>query len=87
VTQLVLSRVKPASLVTKASTAALLWFIAAYRRYLSPLTPPSCRFYPSCSAYAEQAIRRYGPWRGGVMAVKRLARCHPWNPGGYDPVP
>ena len=82
-----LSHERLASLLTRASAALLLWLLAAYRRYISPLKAPSCRFHPTCSAYAEQAIRRYGPWRGGLMAVKRVARCHPWHAGGYDPVP
>lgn len=82
-----LSLERRASLVTRASASVLLWAIAAYRRFVSPLKPPACRFHPTCSAYAEQAVRRYGPWRGGLMAVRRVARCHPWHPGGYDPVP
>ncbi|NPV08975.1 MAG: membrane protein insertion efficiency factor YidD [Anaerolineae bacterium] len=81
------SHARPASWVTGASRALLLNLIALYRRFVSPALPPSCRFYPSCSLYAEQAITRYGPWRGTSLALKRLSRCHPWNPGGYDPVP
>jgi hypothetical protein len=61
--------------------------IKAYRKVVSPLLPPNCRFTPTCSAYAITAIERYGVIRGGWLAVKRLARCHPWNPGGADPVP
>lgn len=61
--------------------------IKAYRRVVSPLLPPRCRFTPTCSAYAITAIERYGVIRGGWLAVKRIARCHPWNPGGADPVP
>lgn len=76
-----------ASWLTRVSARFLLWVIGAYRRFISPHTAPSCRFYPSCSAYAEQAVKRYGPWRGGIMAIRRVARCHPWNPGGYDPLP
>lgn len=53
----------------------------------SRMTPPRCRFYPSCSHYAVEALQRHGPWRGTGLALKRLGRCHPWNPGGYDPVP
>ena len=60
--------------------------IAAYRMLISPLKPPTCRFYPSCSAYARDAILRHGLGRGCWLTVKRLVRCHPWNPGGYDPV-
>lgn len=67
------------------------WFvmglIRVYRRAISPLFPPTCRFYPSCSAYALEAVDRHGVARGGWMAVKRISRCHPFNPGGYDPVP
>ena len=66
---------------------ALLAVIAAYRRLLSPLLGPRCRFAPSCSAYAQEAITEYGAVRGSWLAVRRLARCHPFHPGGYDPVP
>lgn len=61
--------------------------IAVYRYGLSPALPPSCRFQPSCSAYASEAIRRFGVGRGGWLAVKRIARCHPWGACGEDPVP
>ncbi|HEY8417551.1 MAG TPA: membrane protein insertion efficiency factor YidD [Limnochordales bacterium] len=64
----------------------LIGLIRLYRRVVSPLFPPRCRFYPSCSEYAEQAVRRYGVLRGGWMAVVRLSKCHPFHPGGYDPV-
>ena len=53
----------------------------------SRVLPPSCRFQPSCSAYALGAIQRYGAWRGGILAARRLLRCHPWGGSGYDPVP
>ena len=66
----------------------LLFLIRFYRRFLSPLKPrPTCRFYPTCSAYAYEAIKKYGAAKGGLMALKRICRCHPWNEGGYDPVP
>ncbi|HEU5299806.1 MAG TPA: membrane protein insertion efficiency factor YidD [bacterium] len=68
-------------------TRILLAFIRAYQRFVSPYTPPSCRFYPTCSSYAVEAIGRYGAWRGGYLAVRRLLRCHPFHAGGYDPVP
>ena len=68
-------------------TRLLLVLIRAYQRFVSPYTPPSCRFYPSCSTYAVDAIARYGAWRGGYLAVRRLLRCHPFHAGGYDPVP
>jgi uncharacterized protein len=64
-----------------------IWLIRAYQLFLSPLHPPSCRFYPSCSAYAVTALERFGLVRGGWLALRRLLRCHPWNPGGVDHVP
>lgn len=66
---------------------SLLLPIYFYRRCISPLTPPSCRFTPTCSAYAVEAIRRHGPFKGFYLAAKRLLRCHPWGGSGYDPVP
>jgi putative membrane protein insertion efficiency factor len=65
----------------------LLALIGGYRRLVSPLLPPACRFYPSCSAYAAEAVRRHGAVRGSLLTVKRLARCHPLCEGGVDPVP
>ncbi len=65
----------------------LLVPIRFYQRVLSPLKPPSCRFYPSCSCYAQQAIERHGAWRGLGLSLRRMLRCHPLHPGGYDPVP
>jgi putative membrane protein insertion efficiency factor len=62
----------------------LIWL---YRLVVSPLLGTNCRFEPSCSAYASEAIGRFGAWRGSVLALRRLARCHPWGGGGYDPVP
>ena len=61
--------------------------IRLYRAFVSPLLPPSCRFSPSCSAYAITSLERYGFLKGGWLALRRISRCHPWNPGGYDPVP
>ena len=66
--------------------ALLLGLIRLYQIGISPVLPPACRFYPTCSHYAYQAVERYGALRGGWMAAKRLMRCHPFNPGGYDPV-
>lgn len=68
-----------------------IWLIYLYRMTLAPLMVTffegGCRFEPSCSHYAEGALRKYGAWRGSIMAVKRLLRCHPWHDGGFDPVP
>lgn len=63
---------------------APLW---VYRRVISPMTPQTCRYYPSCSAYAEQALKTHGVVRGSWLALRRLGRCHPWTPGGVDHVP
>jgi putative membrane protein insertion efficiency factor len=67
--------------------ALFLWIIHLYQRFISPALSPSCRFVPSCSEYMYQAIERYGVVQGGWLGVKRLLRCHPLHPGGYDPVP
>jgi len=61
--------------------------IQGYRRLLSPLLPATCRFHPTCSAYGAEAFRIHGLWRGGWLTLRRILRCHPWHPGGVDPVP
>ena len=65
----------------------LATLIRGYQRFVSPALPPSCRFHPSCSQYALEAVTRHGALKGGWLAARRLARCHPFHPGGFDPVP
>ncbi len=69
--------------IVKLMTMPILF----YRASISPLFPPCCRFTPTCSQYALEAIRKHGPVRGGLLAIKRICRCHPWGGSGYDPVP
>lgn len=64
----------------------VLGMIIFYQRFISPLKRPTCRFYPTCSHYAIEAISKYGVKKGGFMAIKRLGKCHPFHEGGYDPV-
>jgi hypothetical protein len=73
--------------VMRLGSFVLLALIRGYQLLVSPFFPPSCRYFPSCSEYARQAVRRHGPLAGIWLAVKRLARCHPWGGLGYDPVP
>ncbi|MDF2669996.1 MAG: putative rane protein insertion efficiency factor 2 [Paenibacillus sp.] len=61
--------------------------VRVYRKWISPLKPPTCRFYPSCSAYALEALETHGPAKGTYLAVKRICKCHPFHPGGVDHVP
>lgn len=72
---------------TRALSIVLLALIRGYQLLISPLFPPSCRYFPTCSDYARQAVARHGPLRGGWLAVRRILRCHPWGGLGYDPVP
>ncbi len=65
----------------------MLGMIRFYRRFISPMFPPCCRFVPTCSAYALEAVEKYGAIKGGYLALRRILRCHPFHPGGYDPVP
>ncbi len=66
---------------------AILFFIKVYQLLISPLTGPTCRFYPSCSEYAFEAVKKHGSLKGVFLAVKRILKCHPFHPGGFDPVP
>jgi uncharacterized protein len=62
-------------------------FIRFYQIFISPLKPPTCRFYPTCSHYGLEAVKRFGAIKGGWLTVKRILKCHPFHPGGFDPVP
>ena len=74
---------KPANLVIRPLVA----LIRFYQRFISPLMPPSCRYYPTCSHYAVTALQKHGPLKGGWLALRRILRCNPWGGSGYDPVP
>ena len=65
----------------------MIALIRGYKKYISPLLPPSCRFTPTCSEYAMEAIQKHGAWKGGLLAIWRILRCNPFCKGGYDPVP
>ncbi|MGO3869209.1 MAG: membrane protein insertion efficiency factor YidD [Alcaligenes sp.] len=67
--------------------ASLVLLVRGYQLFISPLLGPRCRFYPTCSQYAIQALQAHGPFKGTWLAARRLVRCHPWHPGGHDPVP
>ncbi|MBO4298509.1 MAG: membrane protein insertion efficiency factor YidD [Clostridia bacterium] len=71
----------------EAGKKVMLGMIRFYRGAISPYTPAACRYTPTCSAYAQEAIEKYGARKGGYLAAKRILRCHPFHPGGYDPVP
>ena len=73
--------------ITSLPSRFVILAIRFYRRFISPAFPPSCRFTPTCSSYALTSVERFGVLRGGWLGIKRIARCHPFNPGGYDPVP
>lgn len=78
---------KPDFRPTRLPQTLLLGLIRLYKVTLSPHLPPSCRFYPTCSDYGFEAIRKYGALKGGGLTIRRLLRCQPFHPGGYDPVP
>lgn len=84
------ARPRPTGLAQRALKALRALFIApirAYQRYISPMFPPSCRYYPSCSQYAIEAIETHGVWIGMGLGIWRIVRCNPFSKGGYDPVP
>ena len=72
--------------MTGIPRAAMAIVLAGYHKFLSPVLPRACRFYPSCSVYTSQAIQRRGVFKGTLLGLRRLGRCHPWSRGGYDPV-
>lgn len=74
-------------MIRAAVQGAMVLTVRAYQVVLGPLLPVACRYTPSCSEYAIEAVNRHGPWRGGWLAVRRILRCHPFHRGGYDPVP
>lgn len=73
--------------IVKAINIVFIALVQIYRYGISPLKPKSCRFYPTCSTYMLQALRKYGPFKGSYLGIKRILRCHPWHKGGYDPLP
>ncbi len=74
-------------MISKVVSFFFLLLIKAYKVFLSPVLPPSCRYLPTCSDYATEAIKKHGPFKGGWLALKRVLSCHPWGGHGYDPVP
>ena len=76
-----------ACLFSKTASIAIIGAIGVYQLAISPMLGANCRFYPSCSAYAKKAVEIHGPAYGSFLALKRLSKCHPFHPGGYDPVP
>ncbi|MCI4670253.1 MAG: membrane protein insertion efficiency factor YidD [Bacteroidia bacterium] len=75
------------SIINKIFSTIFIGLIRFYQKQISPMTPPSCRYTPTCSHYAAEAIQKHGAFRGGWLAIKRIASCHPWGGSGYDPVP
>jgi putative membrane protein insertion efficiency factor len=78
---------KANSLIRRIAIAPLVGLVRFYQVCISPLKPASCRFTPTCSQYALEALRKYGPFKGSWLALRRILRCHPWGGRGYDPVP
>ena len=74
------------NILKKIATMPLIIIIRFYQIFISPLTPATCRFYPTCSTYFIQALEKYGLIKGTYMGIRRILKCHPWNPGGYDPL-
>ena len=78
---------RPMSRVSRAAVWLIFLLIHRYRPSIAPYTPPACRFTPTCSQYALEALRKHGPLKGTWLAARRILRCHPWGGSGYDPVP
>lgn len=74
-------------IIRQVSLTMLIGLVRAYQLVISPFLPSNCRFYPSCSHYSMQALKEYGPLKGSWLSITRISRCHPWHPGGVDPVP
>lgn len=77
----------PSKLFYRLMKRILLGLIVFYQKAISPYKPSCCRYYPTCSTYAIEAIQKYGPLKGGYLALRRILRCHPWGGSGYDPIP
>ncbi|MFT7330492.1 MAG: putative membrane protein insertion efficiency factor [Roseivirga sp.] len=73
--------------LTKIIAVPFIWFVRFYQAAISPYTPSSCRYSPTCSHYAIEALQKHGLFSGGILAIKRIFSCHPWGNSGYDPVP
>lgn len=82
-----MDREKVKDILKRAAIFPFVFLILFYRKCISPFTPPACRFTPTCSEYALEAFRKYGPFKGMYLTVRRILRCHPWGGSGYDPVP
>ena len=78
---------EPGAMVPRRAARVGIWLVRFYQRVISPLTPAACRYQPTCSQYTLEAIQKYGLLRGSWMGARRIARCHPFHPGGHDPVP
>lgn len=76
-----------AGLAARLARGTVIFLVRGYQVAIAPILPPSCRYYPSCSHYAIEAVERHGALRGSWLAARRIARCHPFRPGGFDPVP
>ena len=82
-----MDRGKVKDILKRGAVFPFVFLILFYRKCISPFTPPACRFTPTCSEYALEAFRKYGPFKGMYLTVRRILRCHPWGGSGYDPVP